>query len=188
MVHTYHISREAASVVDVSLSVENDCCDIQMVDSKDINAIIEKDPYMDGSEPDVLIDDCNPGVVADEGWVARGNGGYGLSFYELPLTDQPKSVVFTLDAVPSSGKWAVYSYQSANKKLTSVTSFEIVAGDKSYTVEYNRDDLNILGQTSGEWALLGEYEFEQGVPVTVTVSNAKADAVMRADAVLFVKK
>ena len=174
--------------VAAALAHVQDCCDVQSVDSGEINAIIEKDPYMDGSQPDILIDDCDAGVVVDEGWIAKGRGGYGLSFYELPLTDQSKSVTFTLDAVPSSGKWAVYSYQSANKKLTSVTSFEIVSGDKSYAVDYNRDDLDVIGQTSGAWALLGEYEFEQGIPVTITVSNAKADAAMRADAVLFVKK
>ena len=69
-----------------------------------------------------------------------------------------------------------------------MTSYEITSGDKSYNVDFNRDDLNVLGQTSGDWALLGTYDFNEGAPVSVTISNAKADAVMRADAVLFVKQ
>ena len=177
-----------AAAVAASLAVEQGGCDVQKVDSKDINVVMEKDPYMDGSQPDILIDDCDTGVSVDEGWIARGRGGYGLSFYELPLTSEAKTVRFSVESIPSSGTWAVYSYQSRNKKLTSVTSFEIVSGDKSYNVQFNRDDLNVLGQTSGDWALLGNYDFQKGQPVEVIVSNAGADAPMRADAVLFVKQ
>lgn len=177
-----------SAAVAASLAVEQGGCDVQKVNSKDINAVIEKDPYMDGSQPDILIDDCDAGVCADEGWIARGRGGYGLSFYELPLTSEPKAVRFAVESIPSSGTWAVYSYQSRNKKLTSVTSFEILSADQSYKVKFNRDDLNVLGQTSGDWALLGKYEFNEGQPVEVIVSNQGADAPMRADAILFVKQ
>ena len=177
-----------AAAVAASLALEHDGCSVQEVDSKEINEVIGKDPYMNGSQPDILIDDCDAGVKADDQWIAKGRGGYGLSFYELPLTDQIQKVTFNLDAIPSAGTWAVYSYQSSNKKLTSVTSYEITSGDKSYNVDFNRDDLNVLGQTSGDWALLGTYDFNEGAPVSVTISNAKADAVMRADAVLFVKQ
>jgi hypothetical protein len=69
-----------------------------------------------------------------------------------------------------------------------VTSFDIISGEKSYNVQFNRDDLNVLGQTSGDWALLGKYDFKEGQSVDVIVSNAGADAPMRADAVLFVKQ
>jgi len=177
-----------AAAMAASLAMEQGGCDVQKIDSKDINAVIEKDPYMDGSQPDILVDDCDAGVSVDEGWIARGRGGYGLSFYELPLTSEAKTVRFSVETIPSSGTWAVYSYQSRNKKLTSVTSFEIVSGGKSYKVQFNRDDLNVLGQTSGDWALLGKYEFKEGQPVEVIVSNEGADAPMRADAVLFVKQ
>lgn len=177
-----------SAAVAASLAMEHDKCDVQKVDSKEINAVIEKDPYMDGSVPDILIDDSNDMVNADEGWVAKGRGGYGLSFYELPLTSETKAVRFAVESIPSSGTWTVYSYQSRNKKLTSVTSFEIISGDQSYKVKFNRDDLNVLGQTSGDWALLGKYEFKEGQPVEVIVSNQGADAPMRADAVLFVKQ
>lgn len=177
-----------SAAVAASLAMEQGGCDVQAVDSKEINALIEKDPYMDGSVPDILIDDSNDMVNADEGWVAKGRGGYGLSFYELPLTSETKAVRFAVESIPSSGTWAVYSYQSRNKKLTSVTSFEIISGDQSYKVKFNRDDLNVLGQTSGDWALLGKYEFKEGQPVEVIVSNQGADAPMRADAVLFVKQ
>ena len=177
-----------SAAVAASLAMEHDKCDVQKVDSKEINAVIEKDPYMDGSVPDILIDDSNDMVNADEGWVAKGRGGYGLSFYELPLTSETKAVRFAVESISSSGTWAVYSYQSRNKKLTSVTSFEILSADQSYKVQFNRDDLNVLGQTSGDWALLGKYEFNEGQPVEVIVSNLGADAPMRADAVLFVKQ
>lgn len=177
-----------SAAVAASLAVEQGGCDIQDVESKEINAVIQADPYMDGSQPDILIDDNQACVEADDKWVARGSGGYGLSFYELAPVEELQKVKFSLDAIPASGKWAVYSYQSSKKNLTSVTSFEICSGENTWNVTFNRDDLNVLGQTSGDWAHLGTYEFDKDAPVTVSISNAGADAVMRADAVLFVKQ
>ena len=177
-----------SAAVAVALAVEQGGVDVQKVDSRDINAVIEADPYMNGSEPDILIDDCDEGVVAGEQWVAKGRGGYGLSFYELNPTETPQGVTFNVKAMPASGEWAVYSYQSLNKNLTSSTSYEIVAGRKSYQTTFQRDDLKVLGQTSGDWAHLGTYKFKKGKPVSVTISNATADAPMRADAILFVKQ
>lgn len=174
--------------VAVALAHKQGCCDIQQVDSQEINRIIAQNPYMDGSEPDILVDDADAGVVADNKWVMRGRGGYGLSFLELAPTSKPQSVRFTVEALPSSGKWTVYSYQSANKKLTSTTTFDILSGDKAHHVTFLRDDLNVLGQTSGDWADLGTYDFEKGDSVVVTISNATADATMRADAILLVKQ
>lgn len=177
-----------SAAVAVSLAIEQGGCDVQQVDSREINLILQEDPYMDGSEPDILIDDSDAGVEADDLWVAKGRGGYGLSFYELAPTTKPQSVKFSVGSIPSSGKWAVYSYQSANKRLTSSTTFDIVAGEKAYHVTFQRDDLNVLGQTSGDWAHLGTWEFTEGEPVAVTISNTTADATMRADAILLVKQ
>ncbi len=174
--------------VAVALAHKQGCCDIQMVDSKEINNVIAQDPYMDGSEPDILVDDADAGVEADDKWVTRGRGGYGLSFYELAPTTKPQSVRFTVEALPSSGEWAVYSYQSANKKLTSSTTFDILSGEKAHHITFLRDDLDVLGQTSGDWAHLGTFDFDEGAPVVVTISNATADATMRADAILLVKQ
>ena len=176
-----------SAAIAASLAVEHGGCDIQNVNSDEINAIVLSDPYMDGSQPDILIDDNQSCVKADGKWTARGSGGYGLSFYELAPTDEIQKVRFTVESIPSSGAWDIYSYQSSNKKLTSVTSFEIQSGENVWDVTFNRDDLNVLGQTSGDWAHLGTYEFPANETVTVTVSNAGADATMRADAILLVK-
>ena len=177
-----------SAAVAAALAVEQGGCDIQNVDSKEINVIITEDPYMDGSQPDILIDDSESCVRADDKWNKRGRGGYGLSFYELQPTKELQKVDFTLEAIPASGKWNVYSYQSSNKSLTSVTSYRIQSGENIWDVTFNRDDLNILGQTSGDWALLGTYEFKENESAVVSITNEGADAAMRADAVLFVKQ
>ncbi|MBO5693277.1 MAG: hypothetical protein J6R74_04990, partial [Tidjanibacter sp.] len=126
--------------------------------------------------------------VADSKWVRRGRGGYGLSFLELAPTSTPQSVSFGVESIPDAGKWSIYSYQSSNKNLTSSTTFDILSGEKAYHITFARDELGVLGQTSGDWALLGTYDFEQGDSVSVVISNATADATMRADAILLVKQ
>lgn len=177
-----------AAAVAVAVAVAQDGCDVQQVDSRKINSIINENPYMDGSVPDILIDDADAGVDADELWVVRGRGGYGLSFYELAPTSKLQKVHFKVESIPASGNWAVYSYQSSNKRLTSTTSFEITSGAWVYFSTFARDDLDVLGQTSGDWAPIGSYYFEEGDSVEVVISNEGADAKMRADAILLVKQ
>ena len=177
-----------SAAVAVALAHEQECCDVQLVDSNDINRVLTENPYMDSSQPDILIDDSAASVVADSKWVRRGRGGYGLSFLELAPTTTPQSVSFGVESIPEAGKWSIYSYQSSNKNLTSSTTFDILSGEKAYHITFARDELGVLGQTSGDWALLGTYDFEQGDSVSVVISNATADATMRADAILLVKQ
>lgn len=176
-----------AAAIAVSEALDNGCCDVQDVASARIREIMAADPYLDGSQPDILIDDAD--IEAGDQWCrCRRSGGYGLSYLELAPTEEPASVRFEAENIPSSGDYAVYSYMNANPSLTSQTAFTVSSDGVSYRTTVSRDDMNVVGQTSGEWMLLGVYPFEKGATVCVEADNSLADAPMRADAVLFVKR
>lgn len=177
------------AAVAVAEAMANGDCDVQQVDSRRICAAIDADPYLDGSQPDILVDDADAGVEAEAGWtrVSR-SGGYGLSYLEIPADAERCSVRYTVESMPSSGDYAVYAYQNADKRLAMQTAVRVFTGDECHDVIIDRSRMDVLGQTSGEWVPLGTYRFEKGMPGAVEFDNSLAEgSVTRADAVLFVK-
>lgn len=177
------------AAVAVAEAMANGGCDVQQVDSRRICAAIDADPYLDGSQPDILVDDADAGVEAEAGWtrVSR-SGGYGLSYLEIPADAERCSVRYTVESMPSSGDYAVYAYQNADKRLAMQTAVRVFTGDECHDVIIDRSRMDVLGQTSGEWVPLGTYRFEKGMPGAVEFDNSLAEgSVTRADAVLFVK-
>ena len=177
------------AAVAVAEAMANGDCDVQQVDSRRICAAIDADPYLDGSQPDILVDDAGAGVEIEAGWtrVSR-SGGYGLSYLEIPADAERCSVRYTVESMPSSGDYAVYAYQNADKRLAMQTAVRVFTGDECHDVIIDRSRMDVLGQTSGEWVPLGTYRFEKGMPGAVEFDNSLAEgSVTRADAVLFVK-
>lgn len=177
------------AAVAVAEAMANGYCDVQQVDSRRICAAIDADPYLDGSQPDILVDDADAGVEAEAGWtrVSR-SGGYGLSYLEIPADAERCSVRYTVESMPSSGDYAVYAYQNADKRLAMQTAVRVFTGDECHDVIIDRSRMDVLGQTSGEWVPLGTYRFEKGMPGAIEFDNSLAEgSVTRADAVLFVK-
>ena len=163
------------AAVAVAEAMANGDCDVQQVDSRRICAAIDADPYA--------------GVEAEAGWtrVSR-SGGYGLSYLEIPADAERCSVRYTVESMPSSGDYAVYAYQNADKRLAMQTAVRVFTGDECHDVIIDRSRMDVLGQTSGEWVPLGTYRFEKGMPGAVEFDNSLAEgSVTRADAVLFVK-
>lgn len=170
-----------------ALAIENDCCDIQDVDSRRINVIIDENPYMDGRQADLIIDDSDSGVIADEHWLkCEKKGGYGLSFYEVGPSETEVGVSFPA-VIPSAGNYAVYTCQPVSPKFSSVLNVLVQSAGKTCQVSVPRSQMKIAGQTSNTWIKIGDYYFSASEEVTVSITNKDADAPVRADAVLLIK-
>ncbi|MGN0190885.1 MAG: FAD-dependent oxidoreductase [Candidatus Cryptobacteroides sp.] len=170
-----------------ALALENACCDIQDVDSRRINVIIDENPYMDGRQADLIIDDSDSEVTADALWTrCEKRGGYGLSYYESGPSDSLSEVVFPA-VIPSAGNYSVYTCQPVSPGYSSVLNVAISCADGTYRICVPRSEMKVSGQTSDTWIKLGEYRFASAEEVTVAITNEDADAKVRADAVLFIK-
>ena len=168
-------------------AIHKENCDVQDVDSRAINVLIDENPYMDGSQPDLLIDDSDSGVIASAAWIHRENaGGYGLSYYESDKGEDAGSVRYTA-VIPSDGLYSIYTYQPVGRKYSSVLSVDIEFSGAVHHVNLKRSEMNISGQTSTTWAEIGKYEFSSGEEVEVSITGKDSDGLLRADAVLFVK-
>ena len=157
---------------------------VQQVDVKKIRTKLKSDPLLDGSIPQIVVDNDDSAHVKTNGDFERmKSGGYGPSF----LVAQPgieRSVSFRPD-IQVAGQYALYAYIPKVENAASKTPFIIFDGNKSTTVVINNGQLKVEGQTSGEWTLIGKFHLTRGTGSFVRLTNKNTDGVVVADAILF---
>lgn len=182
-----------SAAVAACMAIDNDQ-PVQNVDITQMQELIRKNPLMDASVPDILLDNDNTAAVAVGGnWRRVTNepalgytGNYGPSMMiGEHVSGQELSATFT-PVIKVEGEYEVFSYVPKIKDASQKTIVEInnVTGTKE--VEVNSGNVVVEGQTSGEWASLGTYHFPEGNQSYVKITNKNADGVIVADAVLLV--
>ena len=116
----------------------------------------------------------------------KGRRGYGSTYYELAGDCSNAYVEYTLPDT-LTGVWDIYCYQQLKDKTNPVAHYDInVAGECTRTT-FDRSELVLVGQVSGEWFHLGAYEFTSGHSGKVKMTSEISDLPLRADALLLVK-
>jgi len=158
---------------------------VQQMDYKKINEKLTVDPLLDGSTPDLIVDNVSPMVKIEGNWDLKPGHIYGPNalFYNKP-DQQPASVTFNANGL-KAGQYEVFSYYPLTDQGSNITTIEVFDGEKSHKHSILKSDVKVLGQTSGEWVSLGKYNIKNNTKPYVRISNLKADGIIVADAVLF---
>ncbi|MBQ5979939.1 MAG: FAD-dependent oxidoreductase, partial [Bacteroidales bacterium] len=158
--------------------------DVQTIDVSKIQQVLREDPYLDGKEPEILIDEDSEYIVGKDNWkVVWGGGAYGRSYLRFEGEPGDNHLDYS---IPSNldGEYDIYAFQQANGCKN--TTFEIKVGDDVKTVPFDRGSLLVEGQTRGEWVSLGSYTFKKGQ--TGSLRFLSDDSDIHADAVLIIKR
>jgi hypothetical protein len=158
---------------------------IQQIDVKQLQAELKDNPLGDHSIPEILVDnDDTEHIVKSGQWKREAIGGYGPSF----LTDTSKSAaeIKFIPEIKTAGRYHVYIYIPKVAKGANITQIQVFDGQNTTTKSINKKDVQVIGQTSGEWVSLGVNQFPIGKKAHVQVTNNGSDGVIVADAVLFV--
>jgi hypothetical protein len=159
---------------------------VQQIDVKRLQAYLEKNPLMDGSAPEILVDNDDAKQVLISGdWKRETSGGYGPSLLITEPSDTEKKVQFN-PLIVAAGNYAAYVYFPTTANASTQTQITVYDGKTSKNSIIHRSEVVVEGQTSGEWVSLGTYALEKGTKSHVTVTNKNADGTVVADAVLFV--
>lgn len=160
---------------------------VQEVNVKEIQQLLKSNPLMDGSTPEILVDNDDSAYVIQTGaWSLKKGGTYAATAFYSAVNTQPKTVQF-LAPIKKTGMYDVYVYQLPKiNKATSSTSFMVSDGKTTKEVVIKKENINVVGQTSGEWVHVGKYHIAANAKASVTVSNKGADGTVVADAVLWV--
>lgn len=158
---------------------------VQQVDYKKINEKLVKDPLLDGSIPDFMIDNLSPMVKTEGNWELKPGHIFGPNALFYSQQDQAlATVTFNADGL-KGGDYEVFSYYPVLEGASNTTSVQVFDGEKSHDHKIVKAEIKVVGQTSGEWVSLGKYHVKEGSKPYVRISSLKADGIVIADAVLF---
>ncbi|MCC8423712.1 FAD-dependent oxidoreductase [Mucilaginibacter sp. UR6-11] len=158
---------------------------VQQIDIKQLQAGLTDNPLVDHSTPEILVDnDDTDHIIKTGGWKRETNGGYGPSFL-LDTTKTPAGIKF-MPQIKKAGKYQVYVYVPKVPHSATITPVQIFDGQNTINKSINKNDVQVVGQTSGEWVSMGISRFSAGTRAYVQISNQGADGAVVADAVLLV--
>lgn len=158
---------------------------VQQVDVRKLRGILKKNPLLDGSTPEVIIDNDDSAHIAMTGnWDKINTGGYGPSLLATPPSPGESKIQF-IYRITTSGPYAVYVYVPKIKNAAKRIECSVFDGGKQKNILIDQSNLLIEGQTSGEWVSLGKFDLQKGKKTFVTISNKHADGIVTADAILF---
>jgi hypothetical protein len=140
---------------------------------------------MDGSTPEILVDDNDAQQVTISGpHQKQTSGGYGATWIKMPIEKLPAQITYR-PSVQVPGSYTIYAYMPTIEHAAAQTHFIINNGSIKKDV-FIIPHATIEGQTSGEWVSLGTYTLQKGNKTTVSITTKGADGVIAADAILFV--
>jgi hypothetical protein len=158
---------------------------VQEINIKKLQNFLYKNPLLNGSSPEILIDNGDSAHIKVSGnWKKENSGGYIKSFLIAEPSKENK-VIFTT-SISKTGKYSIYAYLPDIENPSSQINFEIFDGSDTKKLILRIKDIKAEGQTSGEWAKLGEWTLQKGKRSGVTIRGENADGNIVADAVLFV--
>lgn len=168
---------------------------IQSVPVTAIQEQLRANPYADGRPADILVDNKDSLQLVIRGkWRLSKQGGYGPDFLTHTHDTHENAVVRFIPDIKEDGTYQLYTYYPKLKDVSEKTVFHIFDGRKQTQKVIRKSEVDVMGQTSGEWIPLGEYQLHKGRSAYIEVSdsssdgNGNGDNVIVADAILCMPK
>lgn len=165
---------------------------VQAVDVKAVRQLLKDDPLMNGSTPEILIDnDDQQSVTINGAWKNEKNGGgcYAFSYLQSPgqHSGSPQTVKFNT-SIKAAGTYEVFVYFPRVEGGSTTVTTTILTGKETKEVILRPNEIKVEGQTSGEWISAGTFKLQKGTKAAVEISTKGADGIVIADAVLFIPR
>ena len=175
-----------SSAVAACLSIDNNQA-VQEVNIDQLQKILKTNPYANGRLPEIIVDNIDTSSVIIKGdWSFGKYGGFGPSYLrDTTRSSTAKSVKF-IPQINKEGSYQIYTYYPKLQNGSEQTHIAIFDGKKITNKIIKRSEVQVIGQTAGEWVSLGKCNFSKGKNAYVEISNKNANGIIVADAVLFV--
>ena len=158
---------------------------VQQIDVKQLQTELTDNPLVDHSVAEILVDNDDAENVFKTGqWKRETIGGYGPSY--LQDTSKAAATIKFIPQVKTAGRYNVYVYFPKISHSATITNVQIFDGQNLISKSINKNDVQVVGQTSGEWVSMGITRFAAGNKGYIQITNQGADGTIVADAVLWV--
>ena len=156
---------------------------VQEVDIKNIQTKLTEDPLLDGSIPDIIIDDSDSAFIQKTGTFEKRStmiGQYGAT-YLVSTKGDDKSIVTFLPDIKKSAQYEAYFYCPTN---TNGGKIKIQVKVKEKIFMLNLDP----SLYHDEFAPIGTYSFVKGQVPAISVMLANGNGTLIVDALLLKTK
>ncbi len=159
--------------------------DVQTIDITKLRKILKDNPYLDGSTPEILVDDSDIDKIKRTGHWQKGFGAHYKNSY-LKATNQKNDCSFTfMPVIKKTNAYEVFFYCTAlsDQEMPEVMAFDITGKEGTKHVEISPRS------HKGSWVSLGTYAFEKGNwTSTVKIDGSRSKGALFADAIILVPK
>lgn len=161
---------------------------VQEINIKQLQDMLKANPLADHSTPEILIDNEDKEQVSLLGnWKTETNDGYGPSLLTADLTSDNNAWARFTPLIGKAGQYHIYAYFPKIQNATTSTHVNIFDGSIITKKLINKDDIKVVGQTSGEWVSLGISTLPAGKASYVQIAGGDSKlGLLVADAVLLV--
>lgn len=173
-----------ASAIAASLAIDQKTS-VQKVPVTAIQKIQKENPLADGSTPEILVDNTDKNQVKTAGKWSLVKGGYGPN-YLADTTSSASATAVYQPQIKKKGDYQVYSYVTRSAKSSPKTEYVVDVNGKKEPKTVDFTTLKVVGQTTGEWVKLGQYQLSPTDKMAITISNKNASGFTIADAILLV--
>lgn len=168
-----------ASAVAAVLAIDGNC-PVQDVEAAAIADVIAANPLMDGSVPEVIVDDSDSTAVVFTGeWseVSDPKRAYGPGYR---VSGPGESEARFTPTLSSAGTYDVYVYIPRIENPADSFSIEIFDGKETLSVGMRPSTDEVIGQTFGEWQKAGRFNLAPGAFATLRTAapSTVADALL----------
>lgn len=179
----YMLAAQAAAIRAV-LALQKDVA-IADIRPEDIQRYLTYNPNMDGSLPDIVVDDAELASLEVVGYwkkIVGKTGAYGPSFLQTNPQDELHSRIRFHVKSLMKGTYQLYFFLPEVAGLAKNANLDIYVGKVKNTVSFD------LGkEKGGTWIPIGTYTFD-GTTSDVIIANKGAQGLIVADAIRWVPK
>ncbi|MGN6418269.1 MAG: FAD-dependent oxidoreductase [Pseudobacter sp.] len=158
---------------------------VQQVNVAEIRKVLQDDPLLDGSAPDILVDDADSSRITISGvWKKQTRRSYGPSMLVSDSGTVEKATVRFLPEIKKAGQYAVYTYLPKLPYMAHEIEIGIYDGKQTHHKKIRPQEVKVAGQTTGEWIWLGSFVFSSRRTPYIQISGGGGKGAVAADAVL----
>ena len=154
---------------------------VQDLDYKVLRHSLMTDPLSDGTDPEILIDNSHENVEVTGEWKKVTKDCFGQNALQLQGVGE---VAFPI-RVTVDRSYEVFVYFSKVNNVSPSTKVSLQIGSEKMEQEVIADEVEVIGQTAGEWISVGVYSLTNAEENKLVI-HANEEGVVRADAVLLV--
>ncbi|MCF3108798.1 FAD-dependent oxidoreductase [Niabella sp. CC-SYL272] len=174
-----------SAAVAACLAIDNSRT-VQQIDVAAVQQKLQADPLLDGTPPDLIIDDADTDQVQFSGdWKRQTQGSYGPS---MMLANTPDATARFLLPATTEGRYDVYLYLPRIKDAAREIKITVFDGVETTGHLVSAEAVKVLGQTSGEWHHIGNFNLKKGRQPYLQITAAGNGGTIAADALLLQQK